>query len=104
MTSNMAERVVGQGYDTVEWVRKVVLPRIERSPENGRYLFPDPLVDLQTYAQMHSWYKHYSNEPGRFYPILRIGPEKRGLIDLTKQRAPADASVPLHWRFCKNCW
>lgn len=86
------------GYDPVDWVRQVVLPRIKRTPDNTRYLYPDPLPAFRTYSQMHSWYKHFRATPGQLFPMLRIGRDKQCLIfDKDDEALPKDDS--LNWTF-----
>lgn len=78
------------------------MPRIKRDKENTGYLFPDPLPDFEKFAYAHSWYKHFRNNPGKLYPMLRIGEaEEGGVIDLSKQWQVKDDTV-LHWAFIQE--
>lgn len=81
-----------QFADAHEWVRTVILPRIQRTEDNSDYLFPDPYPDFDSFSRLHSWYKHFS-EMGKVYPMLRHGETSRNMFCQTKDDGK------LHWCF-----
>lgn len=81
-----------QFADAHEWVRTVILPRIQRTEDNSDYLFPDPYPDFESFSRLHSWYKHFS-EMGKVYPMLRHGETSRNMFCQT------DDDGKLHWCF-----
>ena len=87
---------VNKGYDPIEWVREVVLPKIKRDPENTKYIFPDPMPDFKRNSNLHSWYKHFWHNPGKVYPILRLGNEPGQSWDKSTD------VENLHWAFIEN--
>jgi hypothetical protein len=89
-----------QNEITLDYVRQVVLPRIERT-DDGQYKFPDVLTDLHYWSREHSWYKHFRPEPGFCYPLLRIGHEPKGIINLHDPKTPIGDE--LHWTFVERC-
>jgi len=76
------------------WFDKVVKPRLKKN-DSGEYVFPDPLEDLKYFSKLHSWYKHL-DPPCKFYPILRIGREKRNAM------CDDEDDQELHWAFVEE--
>ena len=78
--------------DPNTWVETVLAPKIKKDPDSNEYIFPDVLDDLEYFSRLHSWYKHLHKVAVRFYPMLRIGREKKFCQD-------DDNDVELHWTF-----